>query len=168
MRVRGNRFFDRSLLVLVSVTSLASCADQRSYVGIPIATADMKLRPCARGQQDPVQCYKNLPLGTLANQARIGGKQAQLELGIRFEKGRGVCKDRDTALALYALAAKDTPRKLTTFIPDGGSMRAETTSVGVEKGLPEAEKRLRELRANHFVLIYPVDSPCRPANRGKK
>ncbi len=158
----------RLIILFGAVVLLASCASQRSYLGVPISASDIKRNPCEQSLQDIAQCYRSMPLGILTNQARIGDKEAQLELGIRFENGRGVCTDADTALALYKLAAQDSPRKRTSFIPDGGSVRAETTSAGVDKGLPEAQRRFRELRAHPFGVVFPIGSPCASTNRNKR
>ncbi len=54
--------------------------------------------------------------------------------------------DLTVAQELYALAAQDTQLRQTTYIPDGGSVRAETTYLGKEKGLEEAAERLARLQ----------------------
>lgn len=118
---------------LICLLLLAGCTSSKSYMGI-----DLVERPYT-----PEQKY----IQTLAKRAQSGDKQAQLALGERFEGGRRVGRDLEKARALYFQSAEDTPIKQTTYIPEDGIVKAETTNVGASKGLDEAKKRLKELGA---------------------
>jgi len=57
----------------------------------------------------------------LARTAQVGDKLAQLELGKRFEAGRGVPKDLDRAAKLYAASAWPHDGASTTVLKGGGA-----------------------------------------------
>jgi TPR repeat protein len=78
-QVRALRGFAAALLALAAPLTLAACAPT-SYAGI-------SLKP---GAADP-------ELQSLARRAQGGDKHAQLELGIRYEEGRGVPANLDRA-----------------------------------------------------------------------
>jgi TPR repeat protein len=110
----------------------AGCAGG-SYAGIPLA-ADAA---------DP-------ELQQLARRAQTGDKQAQLELGIRYEEGRGVLRDLDRAERLYRGAAAASGGRTWVYSPSvrkGGSGRAIPVDRGPRQpGLAEAARRLAALR----------------------
>lgn len=87
----------------------------------------------------------------LAERARTGDKQAALDLGIRFEDGRGVALDLPRARRLYAMAATTTGGTIYVYVPPvkkGG--RGSTTPVNtgpVSPGIAEAKRRLKALDA---------------------
>lgn len=114
----------------VTLLLLPACANQ-SYMGIPLVA----------GQVDP-------ELELLANRARAGDKQAQLELGIRFEEGSGVERDLDKARKLYRLAASDSGGSVTVYVPgvSGASGRVMLIdSMPRRVGLEKARRRLDAL-----------------------
>ena len=117
-----------ALCAAIAIGTLPACAAPSSYMGIEFAPV-----AAAGSEQSQIQL--------LVRRAQSGDKQAQLELGVRFEEGRGVVRDLEKAKIVYQLAAQDTPIKQTSFIPEGGTIRAETTNAGVRKGLPEAKER---------------------------
>jgi TPR repeat protein len=91
-------------------------------------------------------------LQDLARRALIGDKQAQLELGIAFEEGRGIPVDHRRARRLYSLAASET----------GGSAWVWSAPVGLSAGrliridlgqrhhgLSQATTRLKKLAIVH-------------------
>lgn len=87
----------------------------------------------------------------LAQRAADGDKAAQLELGIRFEEGRGVPVSRRRAERLYWMAASYSGggRELDFFRPmrPGGRWHVNPTEGGrFVPGLPEARARLEALR----------------------
>lgn len=120
------------LILLSAAPVLAGCSTD-SYVGIPLApgAVDSELR-------------------SLAIRAQAGDKQAQLELGIRYEEGRGVRTDLRRARRLYAVAARDSGGSLLVYTPPvgqapGGLTRLEQgPRVG---GLEAAKRRLSKLDA---------------------
>lgn len=91
-------------MLLLCAPLLASGCASGSYAGIPLA----------EGAADPA-------LQGLAHRARAGDKQAQLELGIRYEEGRGVPADRLRAAQLYRQAAS---------AGDGGTLHIYSPPVG--------------------------------------
>lgn len=119
-----------ALLCMAPITS--GCANS-SYAGIPlnIGAASSELQSIAR-------------------RAQAGDKQAQLELGIRYEEGRGVAIDQGKARAYYAMAAADSGGVLHVYTPPvgrNGSGRVVTVDRGPRQaGLAEAKVRLAKLK----------------------
>ena len=92
--------------------------------------------------------HSSMPLVLLARRAQDGDKRAQLELGIRFEEGRGVPVDIERAAQLYRLAAADSPGEITVYQPGVGGAPGTTITVPrapASPGLPEAQDRLENL-----------------------
>jgi hypothetical protein len=86
---------------------LAACST-RAYAGISFAP----------GAAEP-------DLQSLARQARSGDKQAQLQLGIRYEEGRGVPVDLARAERLYFQAATQrSPRRTVAYVATPGGARS--------------------------------------------
>jgi hypothetical protein len=112
----------------VSLAAATACATH-SYMGIPLVP----------GQASP-------ELQSLARRAQSGDKQAQLDLGIRFEEGVGVPVDRKRAIRLYRQAASDSGGPIWVYAPSpGGGAPARVVQVdrGVaESGLEQAKRRL--------------------------
>lgn len=79
----------------------------------------------------------------LARAAQVGDKLAQLELGKRFEAGRGVPKDLDRAAKLYAAAASphDGASIRTFYSRSGGVSTTVLNGGGAGGGLPYAAAR---------------------------
>lgn len=81
----------------------------------------------------------------LAGRAREGDKQAQFDLGVRFEDGRGVPVNLRKAVKLYRYAASNTGGNRTIFVPDGGGVAATTVNSGdLIPGLPAAWARAQQ------------------------
>lgn len=85
----------------------------------------------------------------LAQRAMAGDKQAQLDLGIRFEEGNGVPHDTKRAMNLYRAAASDSGRRMWVYAPspgNGAPARVIPIDRGPrQKGLEEAKRRANEL-----------------------
>ncbi len=115
---------------------MAGCAAQpQRFAGIPFYSASYP--PEVRA---------------LAERAAAGDKVAQLELGIRYEEGRGVPVSRRRAERLYRMAASHSGggRDLEFFRPMRPGGRAYVMPVEGGRfvpGLPEARARLEALRA---------------------
>jgi len=90
--------------------------------------------------------YADMPLPQLASAAQGGNKEAQLELGIRFEEGRGVAPDMGKARKLYAKAASDSGGTIWVYSPPvGNGTKGRTIPVNMgpkRMGLAEAKLRL--------------------------
>lgn len=123
-----------SLAILgCAVTMLSACAAPSSYMGIALNL----------GATDAV----------LQQQARLavnGDKQAQLDLGIRFEEGLGVERDLSKAKQLYRQAASDSGGTVWVYSPpvgNGTSGRVIPVNSGVRKrGIAEAIRRLDAIK----------------------
>ena len=116
-----------ALFLAAGALELSGCATN-SYVGIPLAprSADPELQDLAR-------------------RAQAGDKQAQLELGIRFEEGRGVAADLERAKKLYEAAAGSAGGTLLVYAPGANGRPGQwiPMSSGRESaGLPAAYLRL--------------------------
>jgi hypothetical protein len=79
------------VVALLASLALGACAAHTSYMGISFAPGAV-----ASDLQD------------LARRAQAGDKQAQLDLGIAYEEGRGVAVDLRRAERLYRMAAADS------------------------------------------------------------
>ena len=101
----------------------------------------------------------NAEVQTLAQRAAAGDKWAQLELGIRFEEGRGVPVDWSRAARLYRQAAASTGGTIMVYVPPvrpGGAGRVMPISSGPRTaGLPQARARLEALRKRRRAGAEP-------------
>jgi TPR repeat protein len=130
--IRGAPKGARALL-LAGALAAAGCAAPSSYAGI-------SLKP---GAAEPA-------LQALALRAQAGDKQAQLDLGIRYEQGNGVRPSREHAIRLYSKAARASGGVTYVYNPPvaKGQLGALHRIDGgvVRSGLPEAARRLARLR----------------------
>ncbi|MBP8672245.1 MAG: SEL1-like repeat protein [Sphingobium sp.] len=121
----------KSLFLSAALIASSACATS-SYMGI-------SLTPGASDAE----------LQSLASRARAGDKHAQLELGSRFEEGRGVPVDRGRAKALYRQAASDSGGTMWIYMPspgNGAKGRVVPMDRGPKRpGLDEAKKQLKTL-----------------------
>jgi TPR repeat protein len=120
---------------LLASLALAACAAPSSYMGISFAPG-----AAASNLQD------------LARRAQAGDKQAQLDLGIAYEEGRGDGVDLKRAEALYWMAAADTGRVvLVHSLPYGNGAHGRVLLIQPHRrqaAIPEARKRLETIRSN--------------------
>lgn len=98
--------------------------------------------PLTGGADDPA-------LQSLAQRAAAGDKQARLNLGIRYEEGRGVPVDLTRAESLYRSAASDDPQQNWVYTPPvGAGTSGRVIAVdrpAAKPGLLEAQQRLQQL-----------------------
>jgi len=117
--------------LLAAALLMSGCASQQ-YMGV-------SLKP---GGADPA-------VQALAARASAGDKQAQLDLGIRFEEGAGVARDLNTAKKLYRQAASDSGGTIWVYTPpvgNGTSGRVVPITKGEKSlGLAEAKKRFEKV-----------------------
>jgi hypothetical protein len=119
-----------ALLLLGLSLGLTACASRSERISLGAEAADSELQ-------------------TLARRAEAGDKRAQLELGIRFEEGRGLPVDRERAAFFYRLAARATGGTKWTHAPDVKGVKGSPQRVYLgprQPGLPEAKERLERLR----------------------
>jgi len=108
-----------------------------------------------------------VPLSLLSQMARNNAnKHAQLELGKRYEAGRGVAQDYPRARKLYRMAGRDLKRGTPVLMPgrdlsplafgevgfggtaiEAGLNRPRMPGYVIATGLPEARRRLERLFA---------------------
>lgn len=102
------------------------------------------------GQCKPIGDYRSASLSALECAAGGHDKQAQLELGIRYETGNGVGRDLNRAEHYYSLAAASTRKPRYVYAAPVGGQRfgsiAAVDPAGQSDGLPEAKRRLELLR----------------------
>jgi len=119
-------------IALVGLLATA-CAPRSQYMGLD-------LRPGSAIASD---------VRALAERARSGDKQAQLELGGVFEEGRGTPRDITKAKALYRAAASPSGGPVWVYLPPPGpGLSGRVMQVGnqpVRAGLVEARRRLEVL-----------------------
>jgi sporulation protein YlmC with PRC-barrel domain len=117
------------LSALLAVALLLSGCASHSYMGV-------SLKP---GGADPA-------VQALAARASIGDKQAQLDLGIRFEEGAGVARDLDTAKKLYHQAASDSGGSRLLLVPSSSGLTTSVVGMGPKiAGNAAAQARLQQL-----------------------
>ena len=126
----------KALCAATALAALSACAAPSSYMGIAFAPV-----AAAGSGQSEIQ--------SLARRAQAGDKQAQLELGIRFEEGRGVSQDLERARKLYTKAATSSGGLKWIYSPpvgNGTKGRIIPLDTGlVSAGLAEAAVRLENL-----------------------
>jgi len=123
----------------VKLVMAASAAALVSGCGAVTRHAGIDLTP---GAAEPA-------LQALAREAWAGNKAAQLELGIRYEEGRGVPQDLKRAARLYASASRRTEGRVWSYTPAVSRVRGQVLPVRsgpTIPGLPEAAERLASLR----------------------
>lgn len=125
---------------------------ERARVDAALAAAPAGPAGCpwidASGKLTSVVC-EAIPLGKLAGFASMDSKPALLELGIRFEEGRGVVPDLKQAEQAYRLAAWTNTIHTGTQVAGVGGQHGRFEPIIIEgtPGLAAAEIRLAELRA---------------------
>lgn len=116
-------------LASVTICAIATACASSNYMGVSLA-------PGAA----PTDVQR------LAARAQAGDKQAQLELGERFEEGHGVRADRARAMRLYRMAAADSGGPMWVYSPSSGvGTGGRVISVdhhSKQPGLSEAKRRL--------------------------
>lgn len=120
-------------MAAAALLALLACAAPRSYEGVSFA-------PDAAPAE----------IQALARAAAAGNKQAQLDLGIRYEEGNGVPRDLKRAERLYRRAASDTGGTTYVYTPPvgkhGKGMVLPMNKGPVMPGLEEAKRRLIDLQ----------------------
>lgn len=135
----------RQLLSLLpaalTILALGACASHE-YMGI-------SLKPSVMAPE----------LRDLAQRASGGNKQAQLELGIRYEEGQGLPVDLERARKLYTMAASDNGGTMWIYSPpvrNGAKGRVVPIDRGImQPGLIEARQRLDALTRRASDLKVP-------------
>lgn len=128
-----------AVLSACAAALLTACAASSNYAGIPLTA----------GAAEP-------EVQSLARRARGGDKHAQLELGIRYEEGRGLPLDLGRAVALFRRAGSPGPRVGWTYSPPVGAA-SEGRVVQLDRGhgapgLPAAKERLARLRERQKTM----------------
>ncbi len=120
------------IFLLLAVALLLPACAGNVYMGIPLTGR----------AGDPT-------LRSLAQRAAAGDKWAQLDLGIRYEEGRGVPPDAAKAERLYRLAARDSGGTIWIYSPPvrgGASGRVIPVDGGpLQPGLTAAKVYLDRL-----------------------
>ena len=134
LRVGSSMIVERRwarLCLAASALTLAACASSQTYAGVPLTA----------GAAEP-------QVQDLARRARSGDKPAQLELGVRYEEGRGLPVDLGCARSLYTAAATRSAT-LWTHVPGAGGGRSMMVPVQLSRssGLEEARIRLDRLES---------------------
>ena len=128
--VRGMRAALAAILLVGCGVGATACASG----SVPI--------PSASSFADP-------ELRMLVRRARWGDKAAQLELGMRFEEGRGVTRNLDLAERLYARAAAASGGSILIYSPRVGHAPPQLIKLKAGPRIPgsiEARQRLERLR----------------------
>ena len=100
-----------------------------------------------------------MPLNALAMASVTGSKHAQLELGKRFENGRGVERDLEKAEKLYKRASQTTGGDLSTCVWNEHTKTCTPIIINLpyDYGLAEATERLTQLRTT-LVQAEPTQA----------
>ena len=131
MRMKINANLPCLSALLTAALLMSGCASHQ-YMGV-------SLKP---GGADPA-------VQALAARASTGDKQAQLDLGIRFEEGAGTPRNISKAKALYRMAASPIGGPIWVYLPPPGpGLSGRVVQMGempVRAGLVEAGSRLEML-----------------------
>lgn len=129
----NKRFFTRInrrciLGCLIAPAYLTSCSAPSQFMGVSLRKGGAEVA-----------------LQALARRARDGDKDAQLQLGILFEEGRGINRDMNAARELYRRAAADDT--VIAYSPPSGNASYGSVDRLVQNntGLDEAKRRLHNL-----------------------
>lgn len=152
---------DRKRNLLMLIAMVEGCYERVPRGFRPVQVVEAKSFECAEKLAAIENLSDELGLGrgpsgiasmsltSLARMASAGSKNAQLELGIRFEEGIGVSRDFDKARKLYGKAATTTGGTLWVYSPpvgNGTSGRVIPIDRGPRQpGLQEATQRLQAL-----------------------
>ncbi len=135
--------------ILGAAIALAGCAAPSSYMGIDLTTPPSAATASQNPSITTATGLAALPLPDLGRMAQGGNKHAQLELGIRFEEGRGVERDLGMAKKLYRLAASDSGGRIWVYSPPvGNGTKGQVIPVGMGPrrfGLVVAQERLKRV-----------------------
>lgn len=127
-----------TLVIGVAILSTLGCT-RSSYMGISFNSGEVA---------PEVQ--------SLAQRAKSGDKQAQFELGVRFEEGNGVPTDKQRAIKLNRMAASDGGGTQMMFVPHNGYVQATPVSSGqLTTGLAAAKEKV--IRMTSKQTRNPVD-----------
>jgi hypothetical protein len=129
-------------------------------MGIDLTGNDMPVMHSRPGiSAEPIQSYPSretyafLPLAPLAKKAQAGDRQAQLELGVRFEEGRGVKRDLIKACKLYARAASSSGGTIWVYSPPVGNGtigRVIQVNAGEKhSGILRSSKQISDLKCQN-------------------
>ncbi|HEX8402002.1 MAG TPA: SEL1-like repeat protein [Allosphingosinicella sp.] len=116
------------------------------------ATAPFAHNPSRVGAGDPQVLF-------LAQRARDGDKHAQLELGIRFEEGRGVVADLPLARRFYRAAAEDVTGTIPVWLPAAGRVPGHIILVAGGRRTPGL--------VNARVRLGALDAAMKQSNRSR-
>ena len=146
MRMKTNANLPCLSALLAAALLMSGCATQR-YMGV-------SLKP---GGADP-------EVQALAARASTGDKQAQLDLGIRFEEGSGVARDLDTAKKLYRQAASDSGGTIWVYTPPVGN---GTSGRVVPMDIQPRNTGLRNARSRLVALAESDHKPSTSCDKSK-
>lgn len=127
------------LSVISPALLLSGCATQKEYMGIAFTPGT---------NSSEVQ--------NLARRAQRGDKQAQLELGIRYEEANGLPQDVKRARKLYRMAATPSGGTIYVYVPattTSGKGYVTPVNMGPQmEGLEEAKMRLMNVSNSKSLL----------------
>jgi len=132
--------------LLAAALLIGGCASQQ-YMGV-------SLKP---GGADPA-------VQALAARASSGDKQAQLDLGIRFEEGTGVARDLTAAKKLYRQAASDSGGTIWVYTPPVGN---GTSGRVVSMDIQPRNAGLRNARSRLVALAESDHKPSTSCDKSK-
>lgn len=115
-------------IVALAMPVVAVACSTNRYAGID-------LRPSAA----PIDVQQ------LAREASSGDKQAQLELGRRYEEADGLPRNARRATRLYRIAAKSSGGVQWIYQPAVGGSKARVVPVSVGPFVPGSEEAARRL-----------------------
>ena len=138
MRMKVNVNLPCLSALLAAALLIGGCASQQ-YMGV-------SLKP---GGADPA-------VQALAARASAGDKQAQLDLGIRFEEGAGVARDLTSAKKLYRQAASDSGGTIWVYTPPVGN--------GTRGRVVPVQYGARHTNGTVILTRVPADQPAKPSN----
>ncbi|MBB4154125.1 TPR repeat protein [Sphingomonas jinjuensis] len=105
--------------------------------------------------QFPVTNWNRVSLIIVEQEARRGNKDAQYELGRRYEEGLGVGRDISAAIQLYRSASK-RQRQVDVHVAGFGAHPAGRVAT-----VQEAKVDVSKKAANRLAVICARRNPCK-------
>lgn len=127
---------------------------------MPLLLGALGLAACASSSHAVVSADAGAAtpeIQSLARRAARGDKVARLELGIRYEEGRGVGRDPERARRLY-LSSLEGPRLQTAYVPAKGAVAPQNAAIGRVQAI--WPRSFGEIRGYHPTRIAAVLRLC--------
>lgn len=113
------------------------------WKSVAIQTLVLSLGACSGTSYMGISLQSDSEISALARQAKAGDKNAQYQLGMRFENDDQVPSNQEKARKLYFLAATPTGGSQITYVPTNNGVKPQLINRGpLVAGIAEAREKL--------------------------